>query len=104
MSHNESKCTIYIFLSSFSCHHMLHPIVSITCVSSLSLLLFRPGMLHCGLCLPKGGPHGPANMFLVRASKLCLHQNAYCCHKTPGTERKTISFKLRHSKNRSYLH
>ena len=29
------------------------------------LLLFRPGLLHYGSCLPKGGPHGPANMFLM---------------------------------------
>ena len=29
------------------------------------LLLFRPGMLQCGLCPPKGGPRSPANMFLM---------------------------------------
>ena len=57
-------------------------------------------MLHCGLCLPKGGPHGPANMFLmflVRTRNLCVHQNAYCIHKTSGAERESIPFKLAHT-------
>ena len=64
-------------------------------------------MLHCGLCLPKGSPHCPANMFLLflaRTRSLCMHQNTYCSHKTSDTERKSISFKLTHSKKQTYLH
>ena len=52
---------------------------------------FLPCMLYCGLCLPKGGPQGPVNMFLmflVRKRNFCMHQNAYYSHMTSGTERR----------------
>ena len=43
-------------------------------------------------------------MFLIRTWNLCVHQNAYCSHKTSGTERNSISFELAHSKKKTYLH
>ena len=60
-------------------HHMLHPMVSIMCQHPF-LILFRPGMLHCGLCLPKGGPHVPVNV-RCKTQKLdfCVYVFVYVC-------------------------